>query len=608
MKSGKFWCRVLALLAIAHMAPIASADPLPLSNPTARTLRDLGGDWHYIIDKQRLGILEPIGRYNFSRDEPDRIEPLTEYSWDDSPKLRVPGDWNSQIRELAWYDDMVWFRRTVDADPRPARRYFVYFEGVNYHAHAYLNGSKLGEHRGGFTPFAFEVTKQLKAGTNSLVVAADARHDAHSVPNAVYDWQNYGGITRPLYLIDVPETYIHRSQVALKNDGTIEATVHLEGTQAASAEVELRVQALGFTARARTDASGSATLRGRPRGLVRWSPKTPRLYDVELRAAGDRLTERVGFRTVERRGSRILLNGESVTLRGVSVHEEALGENPTRTLTRDSARELLMQAKALGSNYVRLAHYPHSEKMTRLADELGLLVWSEIPVYWSMDFQNPDVLAHARHMLSETIERDVNRAAVIIWSVGNETQVSEPRNAFMKALAAHARSRDNTRLIAAAIDARRERTSPDGSRILVQVDDPIGADLDVIGFNLYVGWYGERSPAEIDKVDWVPAYDKPLVLSEFGADALYGHRGDKAVRWTEEYQAWLYEGYLRMTTRIPHFAGSSPWILKDFRSPRRFHGRYQDYWNRKGIIDPSGRRKLAFEVLRKHYVGAARSE
>jgi beta-glucuronidase len=593
--------RIVLGLFLTVSLPAMAQGVLPLSHPGGRSAVDLGGQWRYIIDKQRVGIKEPIQRFNFSRDEPDHNHPLMEYAWDTSPTFRVPSDWNSQVRELAWYEDMVWFRRTLDVEPKADRRYFLYFEAVNYRALVYLNGEKLGEHEGGFTAFAFDVTSKLKRGTNSLVVSADARHETTSVPNEVYDWRNYGGITRPVYLIDVPQTFIHDSRVQLSKDGSIEAIVRLEGPQAAGSEVELRVPELKLIARARTDAQGRATLRARPRGLDRWSPQSPRLYDVEVRGAGDRLAERVGFRTLESRGGRILLNGEPVILNGISLHEEALGEEATRTLTWDSARALLMEAKALGANFVRLAHYPHSEKMTRLADELGLMVWSEIPVYWDMDFANPAVLDHSKHMLSEMIARDVNRASVVIWSVSNETQIGDARNAFQRALIAHARASDATRLIAAAIDARRERTTPDGSGVLVAVDDPIGADLDVIGFNLYVGWYGERTPDEIDKVQWASAFEKPLILSEFGADALYGHHGDRLERWTEEYQAYFYEGYLRMTSRIPNYAGTSPWILKDFRSPRRFHGRYQDYWNRKGIIDPSGRRKQAFDVLKKHY-------
>jgi beta-glucuronidase len=261
----------------------------------------------------------------------------------------------------------------------------------------------------------------------------------------------------------------------------------------------------------------------------------------------------------------------------------------------------LMQAKGLGANFVRLAHYPHSEKMTRLADELGLLVWSEIPVYWDMGFTDPQVLDRARRMLAENLSRDANRASVIIWSVANETQISEPRNAFLRTLISDARALDGTRLVAAALDRRGEQASADGKRIDLTIDDPIGADLDVIGFNLYIGWYGDHTPDDIDKVHWTVAFPKPLILSEFGADALYGEHGDRSRRWTEEYQAYLYEGYLRMTERIPGFAGTSPWILKDFRSPRRFHGKYQDYFNRKGLIDPSAHHKMAYDVLRKYY-------
>lgn len=590
-----------SLLLVCFSGAVAADAAQPLSHPTARHAVDLGGTWRYIIDKQRVGIREPIDRFNFSRDEPDHNHPLIEYAWDTSPTFQIPSDWNSQVRELAWYEDMVWFRRTIDVEPAAGRRYFLYFEAVNYRAIVWLNGAKLGQHEGGFTPFAFEVTSALKQGSNSLVVSADARHETTSVPNEVYDWRNYGGITRPVYLIDVPETFIHASRVNLANDGSIEARVQLDGVQAVGTEVEVRIPELRLEARGRTDAQGRVTLRAKPRGLVRWSPQTPRRYEVELSAAGDRLAEQIGFRTVEARGGRILLNGQPVILNGISLHEEALGEDATRTLTWESARALLMEVKALGANYVRLAHYPHSEKMTRLADELGLMVWSEIPVYWDMDFANPAVLDHSKHMLEEMIARDANRAAVVIWSVSNETQVGEARNAFQRALISHARANDPSRLIAAAIDARRERTTPDGKGVLVAVDDPIGADLDVIGFNLYVGWYGNRTPADIDEVQWISSFARPLILSEFGADALHGHHGDRLERWTEEYQAYFYEGYLHMASRIPNYAGTSPWILKDFRSPRRFHGRYQDYWNRKGIIDPSGRHKLAFEVLRQHY-------
>jgi beta-glucuronidase len=512
------------------------------------------------------------------------------------------------VRELAWYDGMVWFRRTFDADPAPGRRYFLYFEAVNYHAHVYLNGAKLGEHEGGFTPFAFEVTAQLARGRNSIVAAADSRHHERSLPNVDFDWQNYGGITRPVHLIDVPETYVHSHRVWLAPDGQIRGEIRLAGPGAAGAPVELHARELGFSLRGRADSAGYAVLTGRPRSLVRWSPRNPRLYEIELRGAQDRMVERIGFRTIEARGPQLFLNGERLVLRGIAMHEESLGSNPTRALSWAAARALLEEAKALGANFVRLAHYPHTEKMTRLADELGLLVWSEIPVYWEMNYSDPKLLALGRRMLAEMIVRDVNRASVVVWAVANETPVEEARNAFLRTLIDDARALDPTRLVAAALDLKPGQETPDGARGVVRVDDPIGAHLDLLGFNRYDGWYGDLTPDQIDSVRWMTVYDKPLMLSEFGADALRGLRGDRTARWTEDYQAFVFEGFLRMTERIPGFAGLSPWLLKDFRSPRRYHGRYQDYWNRKGLIDPNGERKIAFDVLRRHYESMARTE
>src|SRR3546814_3045906 len=148
----------------------------------------------------------------------------------------------------------------------------------------------------------------------------------------------------------------------------------------------------------------------------------------------------------------ILLNGKPVFLAGIALHEEEFGADPARTITPQAARALLTEIKqGLHGNYVRLAHYPHSEVMTRMADELGLLVWSEIPIYWRVAFDNPQTLATARHMLAEEILRDRNRASIAIWSVGNETPVSDARNAFLTTLAKDAHALDDSRLGPAAL-------------------------------------------------------------------------------------------------------------------------------------------------------------
>lgn len=536
---------------------------------------------------------------NFSRDLTPTNQELLEYDWTSSPRMTIPGDWNSQVEALEWYNGLVWFRRAFDAVDRSDERTFLYFEAVNYRADVYLNGEKVGEHTGGFTPFVVEVTGRLRETGNVLVVGADSSHAATSIPGPQVDWWNYGGITRPVSLVRTPRTHLRHHSLALQPDGTIAVSLTLDGDAAADQPVTLSIPELGLEHAGRSDAGGTYTARVAAPGLQRWAPGSAKLYDVALTAGADRVVDRVGFRTVAVNGSQVLLNGEPIFFKGVSMHEEAIGARATRTLTWAGARGLLEEAEALGANFVRLAHYPHSEKMTRLADEMGLLVWSEIPVYWDIAFADPQTLALARTMLAEMISRDVNRASVVIWSVGNETPETDDRLAFMRRLIADVREQDPSRLVSAALHDDADTSS--GADGWVTIDDPLGAHVDVIAFNRYEAWYGYRTPEQIDEVRWRTSFDKPILFSEFGADALYGYRADPSERWSEDYQARLYEETLEMSLRIPNLVGTSPWILKDFRSPRRFHGTYQQYWNRKGLIGPAGERKLAWEIMRDWY-------
>jgi beta-glucuronidase len=316
------------------------------------------------------------------------------------------------------------------------------------------------------------------------------------------------------------------------------------------------------------------------------------LYQVDVAADTDRVEDLIGFSSVEVKGSEILLNGEPIFLRGISIHEEAPVRGG-RAFREEDSRTLLGWARELGCNFVRLAHYPHNETMVREADRMGLLVWSEIPVYWTILWDNPETFDNARQQLEEMITRDRNRASVVIWSVANETPRLAARLDFLTRLIERVREMDDTRLVSAATEL-----TYDGSRVFL--DDPLAAHLDVIGANEYVGWYG-GSLASITRMEWESSFDKPLIISEFGAGALYGYRADAGVRWTEEYQSALYEAQVKMTRSIPFLAGMSPWILADFRSPRRPLPRIQDYWNRKGLISDRGEKKQAFFVLQKHY-------
>jgi len=595
---------VIALIVGVAAAPAVDNIDTPLGNLYGRIRTDLSGQWRYIVDPLHQGHVTSEGtRYPFPLDI--KQEPggrLVEFDWDQQGLIEVPRDWNSQIKALEFYTGLVWYRRAFDFFPEEGRRYFLYFEAADYHATVFLNAEKIGEHEGGFTPFSFEVTDRLKEGRNSLVVGVDNAHTPETVPEVNYDWWNYGGITRPVHIVEVPETYIHDFWIAYtaKDGGGLAGTLALDGPERGGAEVRIEIPGLEVSETVRTGVDGTASFEITPQDIELWSPANPRLYRVVASSAVDRIEDEIGFRAISTRGHEILLNGEPIFLRGICIHEEPIGPVGRRGLGWQTAEQLLTLARdQLGCNFVRLAHYPHSEKMSRLADRLGLLVWSEVPVYWAIAYSNPHTRGVAVNMVTENVMRDRNRASIIVWSVANETPITDDRNAFLGAMIDRVRSLDPTRLVSAALD----RTTKEGD--LIMVDDPLGERLDLLAVNEYEGWYGTRSVDRITDVSWETPYDKPMIFSEFGAGTLYGFHGPKYERWTEEYQQYFYEKTLKMAEGIPFLRGMSPWILKDFRSPRRFHGLYQNFWNRKGLVSETGEKKLAFYVLRDWYARMA---
>jgi beta-glucuronidase len=597
----RFSMPALACMAIATH-PAAHADP-SIQNIYGRSHVSLDGRWSYIIDPYEMGYYDyrrmPFdqsesgkGGFYDDRKPKDKTE-WVEYEFDRAPTMSVPGDWNSQAEKLQFYEGTVWLRQVFQADPKPGKHYALYFGAVNYEAHVYLNGKKLGMHKGGFTPFQFDVTDKLEKGRNVVVVKADNTRHQDEIPTVNTDWWNYGGITRDVLLAELPATYIadYKVQLAKGDAHRIEGFVQMAGETKAQ-QVTVAIPEAGIKATVRTDANGRAALNIPVNKLVYWSPEQPKLYAVELSGGGDKVQDRIGFRTIETRGQDILLNGKSVFLRGISLHEE----NPLipgRLRGQGDMRMLLQWAREMNCNYVRLAHYPHSEEMIRLADEMGLMVWAEVPVYWTISWTNPATYANANAQLTDLVTRDKNRASVVVWSVGNETPIGSERNAFMGKLAKTARALDDTRLVAAALEIHRKGND-------ITVEDPLADLLDLASFNEYVGWYWS-SNAEMLNYRFDVRYDKPVVITEFGAEALGGYHADDATRWSEEYQDTLYRNQFRMLSAIPGLRGMTPWVLVDFRSPRRQHPYFQDFWNRKGLISDDGKKKLAFWTLKQYY-------
>jgi beta-glucuronidase len=584
-----FFCLVLAQTSFAQNGPA----PL-IADPPSRTSISLDGMWNTIVDPYESGT----SSHFYENRKPASKTDLVEYDFDRSPKLKVPGDWNSQREDLLWYEGPMWYQRSFSYEKKAHKRVFLYFGAVNYLSRVWLNGTKLGEHVGGYTPFNFEVTDQIKDGDNSLVVEADNTRRLEGVPSIHTDWWNYGGITRGVKLIEVPGTFIenYSIQLAKGQPDEIQGWVRLSSPQSNAADgkpVTVEIPELHLKQTGEQDKPGWLYFRLHSKPEM-WSPDKPKLYEVIISAGEDRIVDHIGFRTIETRGTQILLNGKPIFLRGISAHEEAPYRGG-RAVSTDDDRTLITWAKELGCNFMRLTHYPHNEDMVRLADQMGMLIWDEVPVYWEIQFQSPGVLDNAKAQLRDVIARDQNRAAVAIWSIANETPINPERNAFLKSMAEYARSLDSTRLIGAASD---KATHIDAQHMAL--NDPLGEYLDVIGLNEYVGWYfGKKEDA--DQIQWTFKYQKPVIITEFGGGAQYGLHGDSDTRFTEEYQASLYEHQLTMLNKIPALAGMSPWVLMDFRSPRRTLAGIQDYFNRKGLFSDRGQRKQAFYVLQKFY-------
>ena len=588
---------LVALFLSAATTCVAEEVPL-LQNVLSRSTVSLNGSWHYIVDVQEEGYydyrMKPTPWGFFQNAKPQKPEDLIEYDFDKAPVMQVPGDWNTQDERLFFYEGTVWFKRAFQWHRNGNRRTLLYFGAVNYDTYVYVNGKLAGHHVGGFTPFNFDVTDMLREGDNFVVLKVDNKRHAEAVPTQIFDWWNYGGITRDVLLVDVESVYIedYNLQLASLEGRLLSFSVQLNKPLSGQ-QITLSIPELKIKKTLTTDAEGKAALSMKAKPIL-WSLATPKLYQVDIQLGSESIRDEIGFRIIETRGKQILLNGNPIFLKGISIHEEKPNGGGRANSTAD-AHTLLSWAKELGCNYVRLAHYPHNEYAVREAERMGMLVWSEIPVYWTIAWTNADTYRNAERQLTDMIRRDHNRCNVIIWSIANETPHSDARDQFLSRLSQKARSLDATRLISMAMEV----TAANHHKNRLQ--DNMNQYVDVISFNQYIGWY--RDVNDAPKMEWEIPYDKPVIISEFGGGAKYGLHGAKNQRWTEEFQENLYRENCAMLDKIDGLAGTTPWILKDFRSPRRVLNGIQDYYNRKGLFSDDGHKKKAFYVLKEWYQG-----
>ncbi|WP_345951970.1 glycoside hydrolase family 2 TIM barrel-domain containing protein [Mucilaginibacter sp. PAMB04274] len=558
----------------------------------ARSSQSLDGKWQILVDWYGIGNADDIARNK----QPAGKNEFVEFSFDNSQTLDVPGDWNSQRNDLKYYEGTIWYKRNFDHQPETGKRSYLQFAGVSYRCEVYLNGSKLGEHEGSFTPFTFDITKSIKPGKNLLVLKVNNERREDAIPARKFDWWNYGGITRSITLAKVPDQHILDYFIQLKKGSLYEIRgwVQLNAKQQQQT-ITLEIPEAHIKKILTTDSNGRAQINFSAK-LKLWSPGQPKLYTVNIYTANDTVTDQIGFRSIEVKGTQILLNKKPVFLRGISFHEE-IPQRAGRAYSEADSHMMLFWAKELGCNFIRLAHYPQSEQTVKLAEQMGLMMWEEIPVWQGIQFTNPQILSKANNMLQEMIKRDKNRCGIVIWSLSNETAPSPQRNKVLAQMAHDARLLDSSRLISSAFD----HFKYDGNQILI--DDPLSESLDVLAANKYMGWYA-KWPAGPGNVIWKSNFNKPLIISEFGAEALYGNHGpaDTASLWTEEYQEQLYKDNINMFNKTPFLAGVCPWILADFRSPSRMQAQFQQGWNRKGLLSDKGFKKKAWYVMHKYYL------
>ncbi len=564
-----------------------------------RAATSLDGDWHYLVDMTGRSLYTADGAVHDGgygmNEHPALIgeRRVQEYDFASAPTLKVPGDWNTQDPTLFRYEGVLWYQRDFTYEPKPNMRTFLHVGAANYRSYIWVNQKKICDHEGGFTPFDCEVTSVLHPGNNFVVIAVDSTRLVDGIPTVVSDWYNYGGLTRDVSLVDVPNAFVDDFDVHLKPGTTDRIAGYVHVVDGATAmPVTVRIPEAGVDASIKTDATGRAEFDVPAKSLSLWSPEKPQLYKVKIEAGNDSLSDDIGFRDIRVDGTRILLNGKPIFLYGVNAHAEA----PYRSGRVNSDKDveaIFGFLTDLHANFVRLCHYPHDERMERMADRKGIMVWSEIPNWQHISFDKPSVYAKAVTMLGEMIRRDRDKASVILWSVANETPDNPTRTEFLSNLAAEAHKLDSTRLVTAAF---LQPTNPGETK---KFTDSLAQALDVVGMNEYVGWYN-YTPAQADNVKFeVP--QKPIIISEFGAEAKAGNHGPKEQRWTEEYQLDFYRHNFAMLSNISQVRGFAPWVLMDFRSPTRNIPLLQDGYNRKGLISEDGKKKLAFDFMQKVY-------
>jgi beta-glucuronidase len=574
----------------------------PEQNPY-RQRHDLSGFWDFCFDPDDSGISRgfPAG---LRRAGADSVRPVA-----------VPGSYNEQFEAGRDYLGPVWYERSFDLPWGWAgRRALFRFGSVNYHATVWLNGERLGEHEGGHLPFVLDATRAVRPESNLLSVRAEGELRPDRVPpgnvprnpadgfangqypDGAFDFFPYAGIQRPVLLFTLPdEAILDVTATTARGAGGTQLHVAVDAEAGGS---RVRAMLRGFEREASAEAAlvgGRAVLELDVPGARLWSPDEPNLHELSVElvkgdAVCDRVTLRVGLRTVRIDASNLLVNDRPVYLRGFGRHEDfpVVG----RGLVPPVVVKDYSLMRWIGANSFRTTHYPYSDEMLDLADRLGFLVISETPAV-GLFFEATGRgrrLELCRAFTRELVSRDKNHPSVVAWSLANEPHSSRPEaHAFFENLIGLTRELDPTRPVTLVSYVGHGETSFEL--------------CDFLCVNRYNGWYTQSGRIDegmkllSEDLDRIHArYQKPILLSEFGADAVPGTHSEPPEMFTEEYQAEMIASVVALLREKPYVLGEHVWNLADFKTGQAIHR--VGGINYKGVFTRDRRPKQAARVLR----------
>lgn len=592
--------------------------------------QSLNGDWNLLVDRQNVGVKNQWF-------DPQILQIRLKNS-QDVYKISVPSNFNT-ISDLFHYAGVVWYHRVIPAiEISPDLDYSLKFEGINYIADIWMNGEKIGHHEGGFLPFEICIPRKflLEDQPNEMIVRVDAGVKADGIPGESCDWFNWGGIHRNVFLRATSPHRFDTFQItssfetAHPSQANITVTFQLHQFSAILAEIQkdpelssqpslvVKVTSLGilhskkgnrphtvFEQTFRWDqlqpeSSGYILQNSTVRSLwfqidnpQLWSPKHPHLYELQLDVSlpsnphilplNESCSSRFGIRSIAVHGANLLLNHAPFKMQGVSLHEEQ--EPFGRHYSAEMRKNELLTMKSMGFNALRSAHYTHDEILCHLCDEIGLVLFEEIPLYWNIQFSNPKTMKLAGRMIYDMIQRDFNHPSVILWSIGNEVPV-ENKNCrqAMITLMNWARKCDPTRLVTYT-----------SCRL---TSDFLRRKSDISAVNFYFGWYylaAQHLGPFLDMVYYATNPNVPVLLTEFGAGAKFGVR-DPEEKYSEDNQAQVLVRQIQVLNSKPYIAGWFIWIYRDFRSGLRLN-KFQQGFNRKGIVSELNEPKLVARIM-----------